>query len=237
MHIDAAIRSRKSVRRFLPHDIPQQVVEHILEVAARAPSGSNVQPWHVHVLTGSAKQALCDDIQQAAKEQAGEHSAEYRYYPDDWFEPYLSRRRTIGFDLYDTLGITREDVEARERQHLRNFQFFDAPVGLLISLDRRLNIGSYMDVGMFIQNIMLAARGQGLHTCPQAAFAWYHKVVRQHVPMAENDILVCGIALGHEDRSAPENALETEREPVAGFTTFLGFEEQHERVSLRPLTA
>lgn len=226
MHVDAAIRSRKSVRRFLPLSIPRHVIEHILQVAARAPSGNNVQPWHVHVVTGDAKQALCADILAAAANPDEPHHAEYNYYPDNWFEPYQSRRRANGFGLYETLGIARDDLAAREQQNLRNYQFFDAPVGLLISLDRRLNTGSYMDLGMFIQNILLAARGQGLHTCAQAAFAWYHQIVRQHVPLADEDILVCAIALGHEDRDAAENRLETPREPVAGFASFHGFQER-----------
>ena len=234
MHVDAAIRSRKSVRRFLPLSIPRHVVEHILAVAARAPSGNNVQPWHVHVLAGDAKQALCTDILDAASTQTGQHGAEYRYYPDNWFEPYLGRRRATGFGLYETLGIARDDQQAREQQSLRNYQFFNAPVGLLISLDRRLNTGSFMDLGMFIQNILLAARGQGLHTCAQAAFAWYHQVVRRHVPLADNDILVCGIALGHEDRAAPENSMETPREPVANFASFHGF---HVREAIPPTLA
>ena len=114
-------------------------------------------------------------------------------------------------------------VRARNQQMLRNYQFFDAPVGLLISLDRRQNTGSYMDLGMFIQNILLAARGQGLHTCAQAAFAWYHQLIREHLPLSDNDILVCGIALGHEDREAPDNSLETPREPVENFASFHGF--------------
>lgn len=223
MHIDAAIRSRKSVRSFMPWNVPKSVIEHILKVASRAPSGNNVQPWHVHVLTGQAKQNLCDDIIASATDEAGQHAAEYEYYPTEWFEPYQQRRREVGFSLYEKLGIKRDDPAARDRQMLRNYQFFDAPVGLLISLDRRLNTGSYMDLGMFIQNILLAARGQGLHTCAQAAFAWYHQVIRAHLPLADNDILVCGIALGHEDRDAPENSLETPREPVESFASFHGF--------------
>ncbi len=234
MHVDAAIRSRKSVRSFLPLSVPRHTVEHILEVAARAPSGNNVQPWHVHVLTGEAKHALCSDILTAAANPEEPHHAEYSYYPDTWFEPYQSRRRANGFGLYETLGIARDDLAARERQNLRNYQFFDAPVGLLISLDRRLNTGSYMDLGMFIQNILLAARGQSLHTCAQAAFAWYHQIVRQHVPLADEDILVCGIALGHEDRDAPENALHTPREPAANFASFHGFHERETSPSAHP---
>ena len=225
MHIDAAIRSRKSVRRFLPLSVSRHTVEHILEVAARSPSGNNVQPWQVHVVTGDAKQALCADILRAAREQPDEHAPEYRYYPDDWFEPYQGRRRAVGLELYEKLGIGRGDHAAREAQSLRNYLFFDAPVGLLISLDRRFNTGSFMDLGMFVQTIMLAARGQGLHTCAQAAFAWYHQVVRQHVPLGDEQLLVCGIALGHEDRDAAENGLETAREPVAGFASFHGFAE------------
>jgi len=223
MHIDAAIRSRKSVRSFMPWSVPKPVIEHILKVASRAPSGNNVQPWHVHVLTGQAKQRLCDDIIASATHDAGQHAAEYEYYPTAWFEPYQQRRREVGFSLYEKLGIKRDDTTARDQQMLRNYQFFDAPVGLLISLDRRLNTGSYMDLGMFIQNILLATRGQGLHTCAQAAFAWYHQVIREHLPLADNDILVCGIALGHEDRDAPENSLETPREPIERFASFHGF--------------
>ncbi len=228
MHVDAAIRSRKSVRRFLPLSVPRHTIEHILETAARAPSGNNVQPWQVHVVAGDAKQALCSDILTAARDQPGQHEPEYRYYPDDWFEPYQGRRRQVGLELYEKLGIARGDHAAREQQSLRNYLFFDAPVGLLISLDRRFNTGSFMDLGMFVQSIMLAARGQGLHTCAQAAFAWYHRIVRQHIPLGEEQLLVCGIALGHEDRDAAENSLETTRESVARFASFHGFAESDE---------
>ncbi|MCY1289317.1 Chloronitrobenzene nitroreductase [compost metagenome] len=223
MHIDAAIRSRKSVRRFQPWPVPRHSVQHLLELAARAPSGNNIQPWQVHVVTGEKKQALCEAIlQQAQAGNAGE--AEYRYYPDQWHEPYLSRRRAVGFGLYQALGIDRHDLAARRDQELQNFSFFDAPVGLLISLDRRLNTGSYLDLGMFIQTFMLAARGKGLHSCPQAAFAWYHEVVRRHVPLPPEHILVCGIALGYADAEAAVNTFATPREPVRSFASFHGFE-------------
>lgn len=224
MHVDEAIRSRKSVRRFLPTPVPAAVVSHILEVAARAPSGNNVQPWRVYVLAGDARDRLCADIVKAAQEDPDRHQPEYAYYPTSWFEPYLDRRRRCGFGLYATLGIARDDQVARERQMLRNYIFFDAPVGLLVTLDRRLNTGSFMDVGMFIQNVMVAARAQGLHTCAQAAFAWFHKVARQHLPMGDNEILLCGIALGHEDLQAPENAFITERAALADFVSFHGMQ-------------
>lgn len=225
MHVDEAIQSRRSVRRFLPTPVPLATIRHILRVAARAPSGNNIQPWRVHAVAGAVREALCRDIRQVAEEAAEHYQAEYTYYPTQWVEPYLGRRRQNGFALYEVLGIERDDRPRREQQMLRNYSFFDAPVGLLVTLDRRLNTGSYMDVGMFIQNILLAARGQGLHSCAQAAFAPFHAVVRRHLPLREEDLLVGGIALGYEDIQAPENHLRTEREPVEGFAAFHGFAE------------
>ncbi|SEI54915.1 Nitroreductase [Azotobacter beijerinckii] len=228
MHVDEAIQSRRSVRRFLSTPVAQKVIRHILQIASRAPSGNNIQPWRVHVVTGEVRQALCRDILQAASEAAEQHQAEYAYYPTQWVEPYLGRRRQNGFALYEVLGIGRDDRQRREQQMLRNYSFFDAPVGLLVTLDRCLNTGSYMDVGMFIENILVAARAQGLHTCAQAAFATFHAIVREHLPLNEDDILVCGIALGHEDTQAPENRLLTERQPVEAFASFHGFSETPE---------
>jgi nitroreductase len=223
MHVDDAIHSRKSVRRFLPTAVNESVVRHILDVSARAPSGNNVQPWRVYVLAGEQRSRLCGDIVAAAGEDPDRYQPEYAYYPTNWFEPYLDRRRRCGFGLYATLGIARDDMAARQRQMLRNYTFFDAPVGMLVTLDRRLNTGSFMDVGMFIQNIMVAARAQGLHTCAQAAFAWFHKIARAHLPMTDSEMLLCGIALGYEDTSAPENAFITERASVDEFSSFHGF--------------
>jgi nitroreductase len=193
-------------------------------------NGGEVQA-RVYVLAGEARDRLCDDIVKAAQEDPDRHQPEYAYYPTSWFEPYLDRRRRCGFGLYATLGIARDDQAARERQMLRNYTFFDAPVGLLVTLDRRLNTGSFMDVGMFVQNVMVAARAQGLHTCAQAAFAWFHKVARQHLPMGDNEILLCGIALGHEDLQAPENAFITERAALADFVSFHGMEACPDRLA------
>ena len=165
-------------------------------------------------------------IRDRATHEPDRHQPEYAYYPTTWVEPYLERRRRCGFGLYASLGIARDDTAAREHQMLRNYTFFDAPVGLLVTLDRRLNTGSFMDLGMFIQNILVAARAQGLHTCAQAAIAWYHKVARAQLPIGDHEILACGIALGHEDPSAPENAFITERGEVETFTSFHGFDPQ-----------
>jgi nitroreductase len=225
MNVDDAITSRRSVRRFLPAPVPRETVRHILDVSSRAPSGHNVQPWRVYALAGEPLQRLCADILQAARDDPQAHQPEYEYYPTEWHEPYIGRRRKIGYDLYASLGIARDDAPRREAQMLRNYQFFDAPVGLLVTLDRRLETGSYMDLGMFIENILVAARGQGLHTCAQAAFAWFHGIVRQHLPLSEHEVLACGIALGEEDTAAPENRLVTMREPAEAFTTFVGFPE------------
>ena len=220
MQIDEAIRSRKSVRSFLPDPVPQTAIRHILELAARAPSGNNVQAWRVHVVTGTALRQLGDAMLAEARDNPQNCVPEYGYYPDQWVEPYIGRRRQCGFSLYEVLGIERQDTQRRQEQMLRNFTFFDAPVGLMVTTDRRLNTGSFMDLGMFLQNIMLAARGQGLHTCPQAAFADLHHIVRQYLDLGEEEILACGLSLGFENQDAPENALSMPREPVDSFTRF-----------------
>lgn len=219
MHIDTAITSRKSVRRFLDTPIDRATITHILRVANRAPSGSNIQPWKVHVVTGAVKDQLCQRLLNAV-DNGQSDAPEYHYYPQNWFEPYLERRRRCGFGLYETLGIGREDKAKRAAQARRNFHFFDAPVALLITMDRRLETGSFMDCGMFIQSVMLAARGQGLHTCPQAAFAWHHALIRDELQLDDTELLLCGISLGYEDTQAPENAFITEREDIEGFVTF-----------------
>ncbi|PMR72065.1 nitroreductase [Billgrantia endophytica] len=223
MHVDDAILSRKSVRRFLPEPVSLETVEHLLKVAGRAPSGSNIQPWRVHVVGGRARERLSDAIMAAFDAGTADHRPEYHYYPEHWFEPYLGRRRRCGYGLYESLGIQRDDKQKRLEQMRRNYLFFDAPVGMIVTIDRRLEAGSYMDTGMLIQSILVAARGQGLHTCAQAAFAWYHDIIREQLGLDDNELVLCGIALGHEDPEAPENHFITEREPIEAFTTFHGF--------------
>jgi len=221
--VDAAITSRRSVRAFLPTTVPNEVVQKILSTAARAPSGTNIQPWRVYVLTGSRLKQLSGAILSAYNdpEIAKTHAEEYAYYPKEWVSPYLERRRKIGWDLYGLLGITREDKDKMHRQHGRNYVFFDAPVGLIFSIDRVLEQGSWLDYGMFLQSIMVAARGRGLDTCPQAAFNPFQRVIREQLRMPENEALVCGMALGYSDPDAIENHLTTERESIDVWTTFL----------------
>jgi nitroreductase len=219
--VDEAIASRRSVRAFLPDPVPEEMVRDILEIAARAPSGTNMQPWRAYVATGETKRKIADAILNSGIRAEKAVWDEYRYYPDQFFEPYLTRRRTVGFGLYNLLGIGRREVEKMRAQHDRNFIFFDAPVGMIFTIDRRLNVGSWIDYGMFLENIMIAARARGLHTCPQAAFAPYHRQLRPILGIPEEEVVVCGIALGYEDVSKPENDLRTERAPLEEWVTFL----------------
>ncbi len=220
--VDAAITSRRSIRAFLPDPVPRAEIERILDVASRAPSGTNTQPWKVTVLTGATKTRVSSAILAAHNdpEQARLHNEEYAYYPREWASPYIDRRRKVGWDLYALLGLTREDKAGMSAQHGRNYQFFDAPVGLIFTIDRIMEQGSWLDYGMFLQNIMVAARGRGLDTCPQAAFTQYHRIISAELGLPANEMVVCGMALGKADPSKIENSLVTAREPVSGFTRF-----------------
>ena len=221
--VDAAIATRRSLRAFLPTPVPRETVEQILTVASRAPSGTNTQPWRVYVLMGEAKTSLSRQIRAAYDDPAerATHTEEYAYYPTEWKSPFIDRRRKVGWDLYGLLGIGKTDKERMHAQHGRNYDFFDAPVGLIFTIDRVLRQGSWLDYGMFLQSVMVAARGRGLDTCPQAAFMQFHRIITAHVGAPANEQLVCGMALGHADPMAVENTLVTEREPVAGFARFL----------------
>jgi nitroreductase len=224
--VDAAIASRRSIRAFLPTPVPRQTIEDILAVATRAPSGVNTQPWKVTVLTGAAKEDLSRRVLAAhdanfAAGSTGADVGEYDYYPTEWVPPYIERRRKVGWDLYGLLGIAKGDKPRMHAQHGRNYRFFDAPVGMIFTIDRILRQGSWLDYGMFLENIMIAARGRGLDTCPQAAFIGFHKVIGEFLELPASQMVVCGMSLGHADESAPENRLITEREPVAAFTRFV----------------
>lgn len=221
--VDAAITSRRSIRAFLPTPVAREDVEAILEVASRAPSGTNTQPWKVYVLTGAAKEKLSAEVLRAYKDPAAVklHTEEYNYYPREWVSPYIDRRRKVGWDLYALLGLTRDNKAGMHAQHGRNYVFFDAPVGMIFTIDRIMEQGSWLDYGMFLENIMVAARARGLDTCPQAAFTQFHKVIAEQLHLPENEMIVCGMSLGFADRSKVENSLATERVPVSGFAKFL----------------
>ena len=221
--VDAAIGTRHSIRRFLPTPIPRSTIEQILAVAARAPSGTNTQPWRVYVLTEGARARLSAAVLAEYNDptRRANHVEEYAYYPREWVEPYLSRRRKVGWDLYGLLGIGKADKERMHAQHGRNYVFFDAPVGLIFTIDRIMAQGSWLDYGMFLQNIMVAARARGLDTCPQAAFTQFHGVIARELSLPPAEMVVCGMSLGFADPDAVENRLVTEREPVTGFAQFL----------------
>ncbi|HEX5999229.1 MAG TPA: nitroreductase [Hyphomicrobiaceae bacterium] len=220
MTVEEAIAGRRSNRAFLPKPVPRELIARVLQLAGHAPSGSNIQPWKVWVLDGAVKQAvareLCDRYDAGKVDQR-----EYNYYPVKWREPYLARRRACGWGLYGLLGIARGDKDKMHAQHRRNFLFFDAPVGLVFSIDRDLEKGSWLDYGMFLQTIMLAARPFGLETCPQAAFLDFADVLQRRLGIPAAETIVCGMALGYPDPDDNVNAFSPERIDVEEFVTFV----------------
>ena len=225
--VDRAIQSRQSMREFLPTPVPRATIAHLLELASRAPSGTNTQPWKAYVLQGSSRDTLAQKVCQAHDDLsanpalAADYKEEYDYYPEKWVSPYIDRRRENGWGLYGLLGITKGDKEKMHAQHQRNFRFFDAPVGLMFTIDRVMGRGSLVDYGMFMQTLMIAARGHGLHTCPQAAWNGFAKIILPHIGAGDEEMLVCGMALGYADESALVNTFRTPRVSAAEFTTWV----------------
>jgi nitroreductase len=221
--VDQAITSRRSVRAFLPTPVAREDIESILDVARRAPSGSNTQPWKVYVLTGESKARLSESVLAAYEHPEANtlHREEYPYYPRTWIDPYQSRRRKVGWDLYGLLGIERANKERMHAQHARNFRFFDAPVGIIFTIDRVMEQGSWLDYGMFLEAVMVGARARGIDTCPQAAFTQFHRIIAEHLALTEDEMVVCGMSMGYANPAAIENTLITERAPVSDFTRFL----------------
>ena len=225
--VDTAIETRFSCRAFLPRPVPRETIEHIISVARRAPSGTNTQPWKVCVLTGASRDSLSDkvcaahDAIYANPALAVEYAEEYDYYPQKWVSPYIDRRRENGWGLYGLLGIAKGEKDKMHAQHHRNFKFFDAPVGLMFTLDRILGRGSLVDCGMFLQNIMVGARAHGLHTCPQAAWNPFAKIILPHIGAGPDEMLLCGMSMGYADPAEKVNTFHTPRVPVEEFTRWL----------------
>ncbi|MCL2161944.1 MAG: nitroreductase family protein [Betaproteobacteria bacterium] len=220
--VDEIFHARHSVRRFLPTPVSRDVVAELLELASRSPSGTNAQPWKVYALAGAAREALSAALLERFDQEASEER-EYDYYPDQWAEPWLSRRRKLGFDLYALVSIPKGNKSRMKEQTGRNYLFFDAPVGLIFTLDRRLTKGMFLDYGIFIGHLIIAAQARGLASCMQTTFVDYPDTVRRHLGIGEQEMIVGGLALGHADPEAPENGIVTEREPVETFTSFRGF--------------
>ncbi|WP_141563105.1 nitroreductase [Teichococcus rhizosphaerae] len=219
MRVAEALASRRSVRGFLPRPVPRETVERILALAARAPSGSNIQPWKLHVLTGATLARVTAAL-RAAYEAEEPSRRDYEYYPTKWRTPYVERRRQLGWQLYGLTGVQKGDRAAGKRQEGRNYDFFGAPVGLVFTIDDDMEKGSWLDYGMFLQSIMVAARGEGLDTCPQAAIANYPDILRRELGIPASEVVVCGMALGWADPEEPANRLASEREPLGVFATF-----------------
>ena len=225
--VDAAILSRFSARAYLNKPVEKSVLEDLLQVAARAPSGTNTQPWKVYVLQGATKDKLVNEVCDAHNAMAAnpalaaEYAEEYDYYPSKWVSPFIDRRRECGFGLYGVLGIGKGDKDKMHLQHQQNYRFFDAPVGLIFTVDKVMGRGSLLDYGMFLQTIMIAARARGLDTCPQAAFTQFHRLISETLAIPAEQQVVCGMALGYADPAKAENSLMTERATVAEFATFM----------------
>jgi len=217
--IEQALLSRRSVRGFLPDPVAHDVLLRILRAAGNAPSGSNIQPWRVHVVRGQSLVALSQKL-VAAHEAGCQPRPEYHYYPTKWRSPYIDRRRENGWGLYGVLGIQKGDYEASAQQHRRNYYFFDAPLALFFTIDDDLELGSWLDYGMFLQSIMVAARGHGLHTCPQQALVNYPDIVRQELQIPAHRQLICGMSMGYENPDAPANQFRTTRIPLTEFVQF-----------------
>ncbi|WP_223987811.1 nitroreductase [Arthrobacter sp. NicSoilB8] len=221
--MEEALDTRRSVRAFLPTAVPRPEVERLLALAAKSPSNSNSQPWQVHVLIGEAQSALTAALLHAHDNEgrAAENEYSYQLRPEDWAEPFKSRRREFGERLYgETLGITAADTAGRLAHHRRNYDFFGAPVGMFLTVSRSSLGGGLVDAGLFLQSLMLAARASGLDTCTQASFIDFHPVLRRHLRIPDDQIIVCGLSLGYADPLHPLNRLSMSREAVKKFTTF-----------------
>ena len=216
MKVTEAIRNRKSTRAFLDKPVPQKLVVEILDCARWAPSGVNSQPWQVTVISGEPKRQLGKALAKCRIDGI-KANPDYQYYPSEIKEPYITRKRACGRALYKALGIQQNEIENRRKQWMKNYQGFGAPVILLFFIDANLEKGSWVDMGMFIQNVMLAARGHGLETCPQAALAEYPNVVRKRLNISKTKKLICGMALGYADYDDPSYQYRTDREPVKKF--------------------
>jgi nitroreductase len=215
-----AIQSRRSIRAYLADPVSSDQVRQVLQLASHAPSGSNLQPWKVHVLLGETLSRVGAALNATFIADEAGHERDYKYYTDPLFEPYIARRRACGLGLYSTLGILRDQKDRMKAQRAMNYNFFGAPVGLVFTIDRRLEKGSWLDYGMFMQTIMIAARSFGLHTCPQASIGEFPDIVRKELKLSDDQIVVAGLSMGFADPDAIVNSFSPAREPVSGFATF-----------------
>lgn len=222
--IDEVIRTRRSIRRFTDRPVSRQVLLDIFDVAGRAPSNSNMQPWRVYVAGGAAKDELAHAISEAHQKSPADYQPERPMYAPDLPVPYSDRLQLFGRVFYAALGIDRADMEARGRQTARNLIFFDAPIAAFFTVDRRLEVGSWFDCGLLAQTFMLAAKARGLDTCAQIFLTKYHSVVRRHLPIDDSQIMACGMSIGYADTSSVEYTIDMPRIPVDEFVSVVGLE-------------
>jgi nitroreductase len=222
--LDGVMKGRFATRFYVDRPVPYETLRDILDAARYAPSGANIQPWQVHVLTGAAKTVICREIYATHATEAAQHTSEYTYYASSLPDRYQGRKHAFGQVFYGSLGIAQDDAHGRAAQSAKNYDFFGAPVGLIVTIDRRLEKGSWLDLGMFLQNVMLAAKVRNLDTCPQETLSKYHRVLRRHLPIADEDVVVCGMALGFCDAAAVASRGVMDRVPVEAFASFHGFE-------------
>ncbi len=224
MHVRDAVASRYSCRAFLPTPVPEKTVREIIELAARAPSAGNMQPWRVDVIAGAKLEALKDLLRPRMGELPRGEGTEYTIYPPEMNATFRKRRFEVGELLYRSIDVPREDKPARYRQFARNYEFFGAPVGIFFSIDRALGVAQYSDMGGLIQTVMLLARDHGLHACAQQAWASWPKTVSAFLQLPDHMMLYSGMALGYEDPAAPINSWRAPRVPLTDFASFSGFD-------------
>jgi nitroreductase len=223
--VDSVMRGRKAIRSFLEKPVEKELVAEILDIARTAPSNSNTQPWRVYAVAGEAKQALSQALCDAHGNRPDEYTACYKHFPDVLGEKFLARQNGYAAAYYNCLGIERSDQAARAAQTGQNFVFFGAPIGFIFTIENTLERGSWLDYGMFLQSVMLAAKARGLDTCPQISFVKYHEIIRNNLPISPNEIVVCGMSLGYADPAKRVNSLCLPREPIESFTSFFGFKQ------------
>lgn len=217
MHVSDAVIARRSIRQFTDEPVDDATIAELLARAARAPSGGNLQPWRIYVVNGPALERFCSVVADAEMGQG-----EYQIYPPDLWEPHRTNRYRNGEQLYATIGISRDDKAARLHQFARNREFFGAPAALFCFVDRRLGPPQWSDLGMFLQTFMLLAQEAGVDTCAQEYWSVMHDTVRSFVGAPDDELLFCGMAIGHADPEAPVNTLVTERMPADEWVTFVG---------------
>lgn len=223
--VDSVMSGRKATRSFLKKPVDKALVSEILDIARTAPSNSNTQPWRVYAVAGDVKEALSLALSDSHKNRPEQYTACYKHFPDVLEGKFLDRQSMYGTVYYGCLGIEKTDEAARAVQTGKNFLFFGAPVGFIFTIDKSLERGSWLDYGMFLQSIMLAAKARGLDTCPQISFVKYHEIIRKQLLIPSDEMVVCGMSLGYADESQQINSLRLPREPIEAFTSFLGFKQ------------